>query len=1167
MRSSKTLGRKTETQREKLLRAVTEERLGLAQSDQSVRLYVSERDSDDVRIEADKLVRGSAPEVPLQPLGKKRRKKNKSKQKGAAQDADAPEADAPEADSTDMANDALEPVSEIVRNDESAPESLKRPIESVVAGSALASSTIIKRKRQKKGRILEKLGLVERLEESSEDEKIDESSEFDSSASENESDDEDNGNGDSAINSTTSKGADLIVQFPVTAKEPIKTPAPEPKVYYTGSMLKPLLCKRGIIDGSGSSEAKGKAYYVPVKRTETIQQQRTKLPVYSEEQQIMEAISENPVIVLSGETGSGKTTQIPQFLFEAGYGDPSSPNPGIIGITQPRRVAALSMAHRVSEELGNFGHTVSHQVRFDTNVSDDTRIKFMTEGVLLRELASDLLLTKYSVIITDEAHERSLNTDILLGVLSRVVRLRQKLSSENPEKTRPLKLIIMSATLRVDDFVKNTRLFQVPPPIINVQARQHSVRVHFNRRTPAPGQHLAEVIKKAGKVHQRLPDGGILIFLTGQAEIMYVCKKLREEFPTEAEREARKQEELARREQARQTKRKGGKQGGGYHAKATTVVPSANALEANVEDEDIDIGDYDMFNADGELQDDFTMDSESDSEEEDNIIVGGDDEEERRLLLSENIKGMPAKADAKGDGDKENANPAPLYVLPLYSLLPADQQLKVFAPPPPGMRLCVVATNVAETSITIPGIRYVIDTGLAKEKTYDAQTQVQSFEIGWTSQASSNQRMGRAGRTGPGHCYRIFSSAVFNDQFVKFSEPEIMRMPIEGVVLQMKAMNLDNVTNFPFPTPPNRSVLTRAERLLTWLGALDGKGHINDLGRLMSVFPVAPRFAKMLIVGQQHGCLPYVISIVAALSVGDPFIKEFNLDPDNISDAEIARLGFEDQVAASEARNMTNEEMAAKEQHRVSRRKYWNTQAKLAGTEPTSDVLKWLTVVGAFEYAGGTEAAAKEYYVRAKAMGEVRKLRGQLTNLVQMYCPGIDVAMDPRMPPPSKLQQSVIRQIVLAGFMDHVAVRGDIAGYQDPDEEANIKRRGMHAVPYITMWGSEPVYIHPESVAYIAARGSGSMPQTIVFAELQRTTRLWAKVVTIVNAKWLATIGQPLCTFGNPLPYPLPKYNDTRDQMVCYVEPRFGPKSWPLSMVKVEESRSGARWQITKVIG
>ncbi|KAJ1958679.1 putative ATP-dependent RNA helicase DHR1 [Dipsacomyces acuminosporus] len=838
------------------------------------------------------------------------------------------------------------------------------------------------------------------------------------------------------------------------------------------------------------------------------------------------------------------------------------------------------MAHRVAEELGNFGSTVAHQIRFDTTVSENTRVKFMTEGVLLRELASDLLLTRYSVIIADEAHERSLNTDILLGVLSRVVRLRQKLSAENPEKHRPLKLIIMSATLRVDDFVKNSKLFPVPPPVINVQARQHPVRVHFNRRTPGPGQHVSEAIRKAGKIHQRLPDGGILIFLTGQAEITYACKKLREQFPTKEERAALK-ERQRQIEQSRGKKHKGksGKADGSF---AKDVV--ANGLQADVEDEDVDIGDYDLFDANGELQDDFEMDSASDSEEEGELILGGDGDggdEERKVLLRENLNtastkstksSKSAQASSNGDDssseDGEEDYPAPLYVLPLYSLLPADQQLKVFAPPPPGSRLCVVATNVAETSITIPGIRYVVDAGLAKEKTYDPQTQVQSFDVGWTSQASANQRTGRAGRTGPGHCYRLFSSAVFNDQFPKFSEPEIMRMPIEGVVLQMKAMNLDNVVNFPFPTPPSRSALTKAERLLTWLGALGDKGRVTDLGRLMSVFPVAPRFAKMLIVGQQHGCLPYVIAIVAALSVGDPFIKDFHLDADeNTNLGAMGDFNDEDGLAMSESRALTNEEMAAKEQKRVRRKQYWRTQSKLAGVDPTSDVLKWLTVVGAFEYAGGTEGVCKEYYVRPKAMGEIRKLRGQLTNLVQMYCPGADLVMDPQMPPPSRLQQSVIRQILLAGFMDQVAVRGDVAGYHDQDEESNTKKRGMHAIPYITMWGDEPVFVHPESVIYISARNSGAMPQAIIFTELQRTTRLWAKVVTSVSSRWLATIGQPLCTFGNPLPYPLPKYNEAHDQMTCFVEPRFGPKSWLLPMVKVEESRDGTRWRISKVIG
>ncbi|KAJ2597954.1 putative ATP-dependent RNA helicase DHR1 [Coemansia sp. RSA 1722] len=1194
MKSSKTLGRKTETKKERLMRAAMEEKLGMTRTDTDVRLFVSERDADEVGMDGESFLNRNVTDAPAQSAGKRKRNKKNKKNSESLEDTGLdkqPNQDVDMGiDGTKDEDGHIETMAvDFEQREPVTAESLKRSLDQIVAGSALASTTIVKRKRQKKGRVLEKLGLIERHEDSSDEQEQEEgsdSSDFDSSASEAEasedeasddegqSADEDSGlqeqqHKQGHVSDTGSESESESDLVPASA-EPEPEPEPEtetkPPAASADSQQKPLRGKR-MLNSTLKPSDKTNAYYVSVERPDDIQQQRILLPVYAEEQQIMEAITDNPVVVLSGETGSGKTTQVPQFLFEAGYGDPASSNPGMIGITQPRRVAALSMSHRVSQELGNFGHTVAHQVRFDTSVSDKTRVKFMTEGVLLRELATDLLLTKYSVIIIDEAHERSLNTDILLGVLSRVVRLRHKLSSESPAKHRPLKLVIMSATLRVDDFVKNTRLFKDPPPVINVQARQHAVRVHFNRRTPAPGQHLGEVIKKVGKIHQRLPAGGILVFLTGQAEITYVCKKLREEFPTKEEREQRKKEALSKRKPSTGDKRKAAvKQS--LSKKSAEDAMSSNAHKASVEDEDVDLGNHDMFTADGELRDDFEMDSESDSEEEDEIIIGGEDEAERRLLLSENINGPATKAsDSGAASSNDDEHPDPLYVLPLYSLLPAEQQLKVFAPPPPGMRLCVVATNVAETSITIPGIRYVVDTGLAKEKTYDAQTQVQSFEVGWTSQASSNQRMGRAGRTGPGHCYRIFSSAVFNDQFAKFSEPEIMRMPIEGVVLQMKAMNLDNVVNFPFPTPPSRSALTKAERLLTWLGALDDKGHVNDLGRLMSVFPVAPRFAKMLIIGQQHGCLPYIIGIVAALSVGDPFIKEFNLDPDSVSDFDLSKLGFDEQVLASEASNMTNEEMAAKEQQRLGRRKYWNTQAKLAGTNPASDVLKWLTVVGAFEYAGGTDAASKEYYVRTKAMGEIRKLRGQLTNLVQMYCPGVDVAMDPRMAPPSKLQQSVIRQIVLAGFMDQVAVRGDVAGYHDPDEETNAKRRGMHAVPYVTMWSSEPVYIHPESVAYIAARNSGSMPQAIVYTELQRTTRLWAKVVTIVNTNWLATIGQPLCTFSNPLPYPLPKYNDSRDHMVCYVEPRFGPRTWLLPMVKVEETRTGTRWQISKVIG
>lgn len=228
---------------------------------------------------------------------------------------------------------------------------------------------------------------------------------------------------------------------------------------------------------------------------------------------------------------------------------------------------------------------------------------------------------------------------------------------------------------------------------------------------------------------------------------------------------------------------------------------------------------------------------------------------------------------------------APMHIVPLYSLLPSDRQMKVFEPPPPGHRLVVVSTNVAETSLTIPNIRYVIDCGRVKERKYDTTNGVQSFQITWTSKASASQRAGRAGRTGPGHCYRLYSSALFENHFEQFSEPEILRTPIEGIVLQMKSMHIDTVINFPFPTPPDRLALRKAERTLVHLGALSldaassvggmvGNAKITDLGRAMALFPLAPRFARMLVSGQQHGCLPYVITVVSALSVGDPFLFE-----------------------------------------------------------------------------------------------------------------------------------------------------------------------------------------------------------------------------------------------------------------------------------------------------
>jgi ATP-dependent RNA helicase DHX37/DHR1 len=511
-----------------------------------------------------------------------------------------------------------------------------------------------------------------------------------------------------------------------------------------------------------------------------------------EEQTIMESVNENLITIVCGETGSGKTTQIPQFLYEYGYA-----NRGLIGITQPRRVAAISMASRISQEMNN-DKLVSYQVRYENNLNAMTKIKFMTDGVLFKEISQDFLLKSYSVLIIDEAHERSLNTDIVIGLLSRIVKLRSTLSSQD-ENIYPLKLIVMSATLRIDDFVgpSSSNLFSPIPPVINVETRQFPVTVHFNRITNQ--NYVEEAFKKTVKIHTKLTQGGILIFLTGQNEINHLALKLRERF------------------------------------KCTSSFS---------------VDKYDIDNC-------YISDNE-DSIDDDPI---SDFEYQENELL-------------------ESQSSMPLHILPLYSLLPTAEQMKVFQDPPPGSRLCVIATNVAETSITIPGIKYVIDSGKVKEKNYKFDSKLSSFDISWISKSSADQRKGRAGRNGPGHCYRLFSSAVFDHEFPQFSKPEIKRLPIESVYLELKSINIDNVLNFPFPSPPEKAQLREAEKLLIKLGALtEHDKRITSSGRKMAELPIAPRMARIVLKSLESNCVEYGICLAAALTVGDPFCRE-NVDGD-----------------------------------------------------------------------------------------------------------------------------------------------------------------------------------------------------------------------------------------------------------------------------------------------
>lgn len=522
--------------------------------------------------------------------------------------------------------------------------------------------------------------------------------------------------------------------------------------------------RAGKIDASSSSPKRPRKFYVNIDRDPEVQTARLELPVCMHEQQIMEAIHENDIVLITGATGTGKTTQVPQFLVEGGFGHPSSTGTkGIIGVTQPRRVAAISCAKRVAFELNTkVGDMVGYQIRHDANVSTKTRIKFGTDGVFLREVEQDLLLSKYSAIILDEVHERSLNTDLLLSFLSRTVRMRR----QKQGTLGALKVVIMSATLDVDGIFSGKDALFPSPPVVKVPSRQYPITIHFARRTK--DDYVEEAFRKVSKIHRRLPQGGVLVFLSGREEVERLSSRLRQEFG------------------------------------------------------------------------------------------------ERKIPLAES------------DGVQ-----VIMKVLPFYSLQSEHVQRRIFEPIEPNVRKVVIATNVAETSVTVPDIAYVVDSGRVKEKVYKGRGcgRLCSFEIVWVSQASAEQRAGRAGRIGPGHCYRLYSSAVYDQRFSPYRQPEILRVPADAVVLRLRALGIRHVNKFPFPTKPNEEDILAAETLLTNLGALRGENAfsmsdartllgVTKIGRELATLPLEPRLGRMLLSAREKpDVMPYACRLGGILSV------------------------------------------------------------------------------------------------------------------------------------------------------------------------------------------------------------------------------------------------------------------------------------------------------------
>ncbi|QSZ37691.1 hypothetical protein DSL72_008790 [Monilinia vaccinii-corymbosi] len=864
-----------------------------------------------------------------------------------------------------------------------------------------------------------------------------------------------------------------------------------------------------------------KAFSVSVERPSSIQDVRLKLPVVAEEQKIMEAIHNNNLVVVYGATGSGKTTQVPQFLYEAGYGTKDSPNPGMIGVTQPRRVAAVSMAKRVGDELADHGKRVAYQIRFEGTLSSDTAIKFMTDGVLLREVAQDIALRKYSAIIIDEAHERSVNTDILIGMLSRVVKLREEMALED-SSIKPLKLIIMSATLRITDFTENKTLFSTPPPVLQAEGRQYPVTIHFARKTHH--DYVEEAFRKISKGHRKLPPGGMLVFLTGQNEITHLSKKLKEAFKIGS----------------------------------TTAGPQVriSGKDAPIEAEDIDFGD--------------TMDTTTDDYVDDDDEVTFNDDEDFDI------------------GEEADTGPSKMHILPLYSLLPTKEQLRVFEPPPDGSRLIVLATNVAETSLTISGIRYVFDCGRSKERKYDKTTGVQSFEVGWISKASASQRAGRAGRTGPGHCYRFYSSAVYERDFEEYAEPEILRMPIEGVVLQLKSMNLQHVVNFPFPTPPDRQSLASSERLLTYLSAISPSGQITPTGSTMSIFPLSPRFARILLVGHLHDCLPYTIALVAGLSAADIFIPENQVIP--------AAAPREDEDSY-----LTTAEKIEQDARANLRRQFNKVHQSFCFLDDRSDAIKLLQAVGEFAHEP-TESWCSSHFVRYKTLKEISQLRRQITDLLRTNIPAFAaLKYEEKLAPPSAKQVKALKQMVAAGFIDNVAIRADLSPTQI---EAYRKPKRAIDVPYLTLFPShlrtpnkhndenqeqdKAVYIHPASP--LSHLSPNECPEYIIYSYLQKPaedvnadgsrkrqkTRMHS--LTDVTGGQLASLakGTSLLEYGKPIKEVMVKEKkkgtkeggEESDMRECWVVPYLraegsGGLGWPLPARKVVQKKvRGKGWVV-----
>ncbi|XP_067014242.2 pre-mRNA-splicing factor ATP-dependent RNA helicase PRP16 [Anabrus simplex] len=532
-------------------------------------------------------------------------------------------------------------------------------------------------------------------------------------------------------------------------------------------------------------------------KKKTILQQRRYLPAFAVRQELLNVIRENSVVIIVGETGSGKTTQLTQYLHEDGYS-----KYGMIGCTQPRRVAAMSVAKRVSDEMATrLGEDVGYAIRFEDCTSEKTVIKYMTDGILLRESLRESDLDNYSAIIMDEAHERSLSTDVLFGLLRDIVSRRQD-----------LKLIVTSATMDASKFA----MFFGNVPTFTIPGRTFPVELFFSKNPVE--DYVDSAVKQALQIHLQPHEGDILIFMPGQEDIEVTCE-----------------------------------------------------------------------------------------------------------VLSERLA--------------EIDNAPQLSVLPIYSQLPSDLQAKIFQRSPEGLRKCVVATNIAETSLTVDGIMFVVDSGYCKLKVYNPRIGMDALQIYPISQANANQRSGRAGRTGPGQCYRLYTERQYKDELLVTTVPEIQRTNLANTVLLLKSLGVQDLLQFHFMDPPPQDNILNSLYQLWILGALDNTGALTPLGRQMAEFPLDPPQCQMLIVSCQMGCSADILIIVSMLSVPSIFYRPKGRE----EEADSVREKFQ---------------------------------------VPESDHLTYLNVYNQWKSNNYSASWCNDHFIHIKAMRKVREVRQQLKDIM-----------------------------------------------------------------------------------------------------------------------------------------------------------------------------------------